>query len=222
MKFIFYTLLFILICSSVRAADTLTTKLISAVYLEVVDTNAKYYYLQEFGPTPIFDDDDIKYELINSKDILKAVPLNDFIESIKNDTGKINWHNYHLPRARVVDKAHLPKYTNQIRIFKLVPYNTSQTKLKKMDDEGVGIVPVLVKKGMSEKQIAQAQDKANLKYENRPIEEKQSFQFSKPIFSKDYQYALIRLGGGDVSALYIFRSVNGQWKKILRFSVFVS
>jgi len=222
MKILFYTLLLILICSGVRAADTLTTKFINAVYREVVDTNAKYYYLQEFGPVPIFDDDDIKYELINSKDILKDVPLNDFIEGIKNDTGKINWRNYQLSRARVVDKAHLPKYTNQVRIFKLVPYNTSQAELKKMDERGVGIVPVLVKKGMSEKQIAQAQDKANLKYENRPIEEKQSYIFSKPIFSKDHQYVLIRLGGEDVSALYIFKSVNGQWKKILRFSVFVS
>ncbi|WP_419701310.1 hypothetical protein [Mucilaginibacter sp. NFX135] len=220
MKFIFYTLLFILICFRAGATDTLTTKLINAVYLEVVDTAAKYYYLQEFGRVPIFDEDDIKYELVSRNDVLKDVPLKDFIEGIKSDTGEINWRDYHLLHARVVNKAHLPKYTDQIRIFKLVPYNTSQAELKKLNDEGV--VPVPIKKGMTQKQINQTQDKANLKYESRPIEEKQSFKFSKPIFSKDHQYVLIRLGGSDASALYIFRLVNGQWKKILRFNVVVA
>ncbi len=57
-----YTLItiFLLTSFSSRAADTLITKLINAVYLERVDTAAKYYYLIDSAVMPQFDKNDLE------------------------------------------------------------------------------------------------------------------------------------------------------------------
>ena len=83
MKNIFCVALFLLSFSHSKAADTLVNKLINSIYLETVESTAKFYYLLDSAKNPEFDN----YDLIDLKNeyskSINEIPFNDFISNIK-------------------------------------------------------------------------------------------------------------------------------------------
>jgi len=199
---------------------TQTASLVTSASKIVVDPLAKYYYLYEKGTLPSFTDiDTIEFKRYS---ILKDVPLSELLEAVKADTASIDWHQFNLPGARVVDKGHLPKYvgSNNPPRFKYVFPKTSQKEIQNLYDQG--IIPVKVSPRMSKADIEYQYTKAQAAYENRPAEQKASFSFSKPVFSKDGNYAIINLfnlGQGD-GGLYIFKFDGNQWVKLFEKKVY--
>jgi len=218
MKNIILIFLLMFIFNKVKAADTLVTKLINTVYLERVDTNAKYYYLYKYGDNPSFDIRDLDYELKN--ELIKEIPFQDFADAIKKDTTKIDWSDYKPTKAMCLDKVHLPINCSSYKIFKQMPYDTPDSVIHKLQRNC--IIAVLVKPDMSKKEILAAEKKANEQYENLPIEEKNTYRFSKPIFSSKGNYVLIRLNSNDSGCLYIFKLSAGKWIRILKIDCWVS
>lgn len=238
-----FTIIFLLFLRvDARAADTLTTKLINTAYLEVVSTDTKYYYLLETGKNPRLDTDYLKNELINDKTLLEEIPFREFAEGIQSDAKTINWNNYNLIKAKCVDSKHLPKYLYGIRIYHYMPSNTPDSAMIKADTQdelflkyvpdntpdstikrlySENIIPIPFKKGMSKKRIKTIEKKAIERYEDRPIEEKNSYYFSKPIFSKNHNYAQIELSHNDHGAFYIFKFADGNWTKLFVFGKWV-
>jgi hypothetical protein len=200
-------------------ADTLITSFVNAVYTEVVKPEMKFYYLNEKGKNPRFDKYDLS-ELRNDKEILDEIPLEEFISIIASDTSSINWKNYALDRAKCV-KQPINNYTHSYRIINILSYNTPDSVITQKRNKG--IVPVLVKKGMSKKRIQAETDKAIQKYEQSfSAEDKAYYTFSKPVFSKNHEFALISLNGSDTGCIYIFKLVNGKWIKKFVYRCWVS
>jgi hypothetical protein len=218
MKNITLVFLLILVLCKANAADTLVTKLINTIYLERVDTTAKYYYLYKYGDTPLFDMSDLDYEPNNK--LIKEIPFQDFADAIKNDTSKIDWSAYNLTKAICLDKDHLPIHCTSYKIFKQMPYNTPDSIIHKLQHDCV--IAILIKPGMSKKEINAIEKKANDQYENVSIEQKKSYRFSKPIFSKKGDYVLIRLNSDDAGCVYLFKLSAGKWIRILKFGCWVS
>jgi hypothetical protein len=214
-----FATIFILTFFNCKAADTLITRLINSVYLEEVDSTAKFYYLVDSAPNPQFDKYDLE-ELINEKEILKEIPLNDFILNIQNDTTKLYWKNFDLINAKCVDRRHLPHYSYAYRIFQYIPYNAKDSILKKLDTEN--IIPILVKPKMTKAALEKAREMAVEKYEGRPIEEKKWYFFSKPIFSNNREYVLISLNNNESGCLYIFKLVKSRWTRVFKYRCWVS
>ena len=219
MKNSLFAAIFMLTCFCSKAADTLVSKLINSVYLEEVDSTAQFYYLLDSAKNPRFNKFDLE-ELMNEEEITKDVPLNDFIFNIQHDTTKFCWENFNLIKARCVDRRHLPHYGRGYKIFHYVSYNTKDSVLKKLDAENV--IPILVKPKMTKAELKKAERKAIKKYDDRPIEEKKWYSFSKPIFSNNMEYVLISLDNNERGCLYIFKLVKGTWTRILKFRCWVS
>ena len=218
-------LLFILIlvttikASAQTFADTLITSFVNTVYTEVVEPEMKFYYLNEKGINPRFDKYDLS-ELRNDKEIQDEIPLEEFISVIASDTSSINWNNYALIKAKCVKKR-INNYTHSYRIINILPYNTSDSVITQKRNKG--IVSVLVKKGMSKKRIQAETDKAIQKYEQSfSAEDKAYYTFSKPVFSKNRDFALISLNRSYTGCIYIFKLVNGKWTKKFVYRCWVS
>lgn len=218
-KFCLAILLTIIIAVNAKAsADTLITKLINTVYKEIVDPKAKFYYLYEFANSPKFD----KYDLFDIKSIAisEEMPLNDFIESAKIDTGKSNWANYDLLKARVVSQSPV-KYHDSYRIINYLPIKTSDSVMQTFRNKG--IVPVRTKRNYSAKRLKIEETKAIKLYKNSiSTEDKYLYQFTRPIFSKDKTFVLIGLNSSDHGCLYIFKWINGEWIKMLQYKCWVA
>jgi hypothetical protein len=219
MKFGFIVLLFIVITVNAKAStDTLITKLINTIYTEVVNSKAKFYYLYEFGKPPKFD----KYDLLELKNtaIAREIPFSDFIESVKTDTIKTMWNDYNITKAKVVLKTPI-KYTNSYRIINYLPFKTTDSVMQSYRNKG--IIPVRKKSSYSARRLKIEQAKAIEQYDNSfPIEEKNLYSFTKPIFSRDKNFVLIGLNNGDCGCLYIFKLINGGWIKLFQYKCWVA
>ncbi|QHS56149.1 hypothetical protein GWR56_11595 [Mucilaginibacter sp. 14171R-50] len=200
------------------SADTLIAKLINTVYKQVVDPKAKFYYLHEFGEVPKFD----KYDLNELKGISKAqeIPLSDFVKNVANDTGRIIWSDYNIIKAKIALEAPV-KYTNSYRIIRRLPFKTPDAVMRSYRNKG--IIPVRQKTGYSAQQLKIEEAKAIEQYEKSfSIEEKHFYHFTKPVFSSDRTFVLIGLNDSDRGCLYIFKLVNGEWVKVLRYKCWVA
>jgi hypothetical protein len=199
--------------------DSLIKALVNTAYKEIVDPKAKFYYLHEKGESLNAEDWDI-YELKNEKELLADVPLAELMAVTKTDTASIDWKNYNLANARCLKKP-LYKYSYSYKISNIVSHNTPDYVINKLMDSG--IIPIIpTKKNMSKKQLAIAQKKGEELYENYiPLEGKQFYSFSKPVFSKNLDYALIGLNRSDQGFVCIFKLVDGKWVRIFSFARWV-
>jgi hypothetical protein len=205
--------------SAQTIADTLITSFVNAVHTEVVKPDMKFYYLDEKGINPRFDKYDLS-ELRNDKEILDEIPLEEFVSVIALDTSSINWKNYALDRAKCVKKR-INNYTHSYRIINILSYNSPDSVITQKRSKG--IIPVLIKKGMSKKRIQAETAKAIQKYDQSfSAEDKAYYTFSKPIFSKNRDFALISLNGSGTGCIYIFKLVDGKWIKKFVYKCWVS
>jgi hypothetical protein len=201
-----------------HAADTLITKLIKSIYLEEVKPNFRYYYLIDSAVNPELDKYMIKDLSTDKPLISKEIPFSDFLVNIKTDNSPFHWADFNPEKARCVDRRHLPKYSAHIHILTYVQYNDTDSIRKLV---AKNIIPVPYKRPMNKRATKRAQEQAITKYENRPVEEKNWYYFSKPIFSNDKQYVFISLGDCFNESSYVFKWVNNTWVKVIRFNTYV-
>ena len=197
---------------------------ISQAYQQIVPANFAYYNLMDSSFVTEFD----KYSLEKDElqDLLKNnpdFPLDDFIRK-GNDTALISWANYKLNKANVYSYNYVPKFSSQIRINRLVPYNTSQQVLDSLEKaKKYNEVIVPVKSSWSDNRKRKEIEKAWTKYAaSKKSEDKIYFRFSTPIFSHNGLYAIITLNQADRGATHIFKKVDGRWTEIFMFRRWVS
>ncbi|WP_162276881.1 hypothetical protein [Mucilaginibacter pedocola] len=183
-----------------------------------MNPKAKFYYLYKKGVNIEFDKWDFDI-LQNEKELLKDVPVHDFIEAIENDTSSIDWSNYHLTNAKCVLQKPV-KYSYSYKITKIVAYKAPDSVVQQIRADGY--VPFRYKGNMSKKRYEKEMNKALERYEKEmPVEDKDLYRFSKPVFSKNRRYALISLNGSGSGCLYIFRYTDGAWAKLYKFNCWV-
>ena len=200
-------LIFILLwCKPAFATDSVMVSLMNSIYKQVIDTSYKYYYVLDDAKNPEFDLDNFKRNV--SKDLIN-IPFDDFVTAISKDTLPFKWSSYPLPKARYVNRAHLPKNTGLTRIFKYVPINTSQSVIDSLGKRG--IIPIRTQPNTSAKQAERLIKKWIAGYHKRPDEEKNFYVISKPVFTATKQYALIKIDEVGQGCTYIFNNQNGQW-----------
>jgi hypothetical protein len=219
MKYTLGILLFISSFGKVNAQDTLVQKFINSIYKQVIDSNAKYYYLLETGimPGTGFSNKEIDFSSneLSRYNVPPGIPFDDFKASLKTDTTPISWRNYTLTDARVVTEKQLPSGYCMAIIYKYMPYNTPDSLVRVLENNCT--IPVLVKKGLTKKQLENAKIAARKRYDDRPLEEQRPYIFSKPVFSKDKNYALIGIGDWSGGGLYFFKRTATGWAKIMTF-----
>jgi hypothetical protein len=193
------------------AADTTIVRLMQKVIDLEVDKSYSYYHLLDEAKNPY------KYDFggpdFDKNDTLKNIPLNDFWQSIKNDTSKLNWSAYNFPKAKCVDYKHLPRHISNSRVLKFMDVNTKQSVIDSLEsNSNVDLIIVRIKANANQRQRERAKKKTLEKIYSRPLEESNYFTFSKPIFSQDKQYAYITIRASLSGKYCIFKNDNGVWK----------
>ncbi len=199
------------------AADTTIVRLMQKVIELQISASHPYYYLLDKAETPKMDDYysiDLRWEKPEFKTDL---PWNEFINNIRSDTSTFKWSAYNFPKARCVDKDHLPRHNPFVRIIRMVPSNTTKRVIDSL--EAKDQIVVVAKKGATKKQIALQEKKMLAHYDAKwPPESYNVYIFSKPVFSSDKQYVIlsVELNGGGCH--YAFKNIKGQWELIASFS----
>jgi hypothetical protein len=198
--------------------------LINQVYQQIAPSSFEYYYLIDSSFRTGFDEYSLDKEEL--KDLLKNnpdFPYDNFILKSKNAV-LLSWRNYNLEKARICSYADAPMFFSQIRLNRLVPFNTSKQVLDSMEKQKKHfelIVPV--KTSWSDKRINKEIDKAWIKYFNsKKPEERLYFRFSTPIFSDNGLWAIVTLNQSDRGATHIFKKVEGKWIDVLLFGRWIS
>jgi hypothetical protein len=199
----------LLCCNNVYGADSTIVKFMNSIYKQVIDTNYLYYYVLDEAKNPQVDANHLYNFKRSMPQVFKDVPLKDFLIGINADTLSFLWHSYPLPKARYVDRGHLPKNVGLTRVFKFVPINTHQTAIDSLEKEG--IIPIRTKPNTSAKQAEKLIKRWKKLYDSRPKEDKNFYIFSKPIFTADKQYALITVDEVGQGCTYIFKKENERW-----------
>ena len=213
----------LLSAGALKAQDTLVCNFVNAVYKQIINPNARYYYLFETGKSPKrgMDNTTINFseDLRDYDNIPKGIPFEELTAAISADTSSINWHNYPLIDARVKDKAHLPDGWCMSAVYTIMRIGTPDSVIKKK--QGPCAYVILVKPKASKRQKDKALKSFQDSLQNLPIEEKQWYKFSKPVFSNDKRYGLIAVNNSEGGRIYIFRHEGTLWKKVLVFDSYV-
>lgn len=199
----------ILFSQCATAADSTFVNLMNSICKQVIDTSYRYYYVLDEARNPQFNRsklDDIKFE--ESK-IAAEVPLNDFLIATAADTSILKWSNHSLPKAKPVDRAHLPYCLGQLRIVHYLPINTKQSIIDSLESKN--IMGVRVNPNSSRKQAKKQLDRAMAIYYKRPKEERNYYIISKPVFSIDKKFALISVDEVGQGVTYILKNQGGKW-----------
>jgi len=217
MKGLILAFVFCLTSLASLAADTTIVKLMQKVIeLNVPTYYHNYYYVLDKAENPKMEEFhwiDLQWE---KQEFRTKLPWDEFTNAIKADTSTFKWSAYNFPKAKCIDKDHLPRHNPHVRIIRIMPANTPKKVIDSL--EAKDQIVVVVKKGATKKQIALQEKKMLARYEAKWPEESYSvFIFSKPIFSSDRQYAIIsvELNGGGCH--YAFKNINGRWELIASF-----
>jgi hypothetical protein len=202
--------------------------LINQIVLKEVPKSFEYFYL-----VPKSLEEPEKYDSIQVGKIRELRLLGKEFPShlIHERTGEtVDWEKYDFNNVRFVSKENLGRTsppTSKSIVF--VKYGIDRKKYDSLVDN---IEPhkIVVKKKWfwnknkywKNKKLYKELVKAWELDEERNLEEKLYFQFSKPIFSKDKKFAKLtirknwRCDGTGFTRLY--RNVNGKWKKLVEFN----
>ncbi|GAB2811151.1 hypothetical protein [Ferruginibacter profundus] len=138
--------------------------------------------------------------------------------------GRLNWKDYAIEKSRIFDYKSIPKFESQIRINHLVPFNTPKEKVALMEENRAFNEIILpVKKHWGRKKTAKKLVAKREAYAGkiRP-EDKNYFSFSAPVFSKDQQFAIVRLNASGYGFSCIFKKTGYVWAKVYLYNRWVS
>lgn len=139
--------------------------------------------------------------------------LSEFL-SASYDLGKIDWHNYKINGVHLYPYNDIPKFATHLQLVTIISYKISKSKLDSLNHcKKYNEVIVPVKKWWSKKKIKkEVEKKWNERNESTILENKKYFNFSTPIFSLDFKYAIIELvTGGEGSTTYVFKKIDNDW-----------
>jgi len=203
--------------------------LVNQIAYQEIPENFKFYYLvQKSLPQPEVLDSISLYR----KTTLLRQDLNfplEFINEKNNEN--VDWEKYDLKKVKYVINEYNYQTTSPptSKKVKFVKYNIDQEEFDSLIDSKKPHTLIVKKKWLwNKKRIWK-----NKKFYNELVkawkldkkqnrEEKIYFQFSKPIFSKDKQYAKVsifksrRCNGNGFTAIY--KNNNGIWKKLTEYN----
>ncbi|MFD1257197.1 hypothetical protein ACFQ3S_10345 [Mucilaginibacter terrae] len=179
------------------------------IYKQVIDTSYKYYYVLDEAKILKLDLDALDNFKRSIPNEFKNIPFNNFLTVINRDTLPFKWSSYPLPKARYVDRYHLPKNVSLTRVFKYVPASTDQYIIDSLEKRG--IIPIRTQPNTRSKKAEKLIKKWIAAYNKRPKEEKNFYVISKPVFTSNKQYGLIKVDEAGQGCTYIFKNQNGQW-----------
>lgn len=128
---------------------------------------------------------------------------------------KIAWADdaYDIRRARIGPLKNIPPFESQAYITTVLPFNTPDSTLDRMRKERKRLGTIVRKeKGWGDAEIREASRKEWERYSNSlNPEDKKFYIFSTPLFSKDYQYAVIRVDNATQGKCYVFKKNGEKW-----------
>ncbi|NDV47212.1 hypothetical protein D0T49_09160 [Paludibacter sp. 221] len=172
------------------------------------------------------------YNLLDSSfvlDVNRLINYNPLFEKfIKNNTDfklfeflssfdsleKISWSNYKIEKAHLYSYDNIPKFATHSKLVTIISYKTSKSELDSLNRiKKYNEIIVPVKKWWPKKRIEKEIDKKwDEREKNTVLENQKYFEFSTPVFSSNYKYAIIQLiTGGERSMTYVFKKVDNDW-----------
>lgn len=139
--------------------------------------------------------------------------LSEFL-SASNNLEKINWHNYKIDGAHLYSYNDIPKFATHLRLTTIISYEISKFELDSLNHtKKYNEIIVPVKRWWSQKRIdREVNKKWDERNDNTILENKKYFIFSTPIFSSNYEYAIIEIiTGGEGSVTYVLKKVDNSW-----------
>lgn len=203
---------------SSQGQDTRVSRFIDDVYTDIVPPGYRYYYLADTSCSSVdiaaFFEDPKTVAYVARHDATFATLTRDsFIAEDK----KVSWKTYSLSKAVVLPRTDLLTMVHAgNRIIALVDervYRKHKDSLDRVRAYNEIFVPVNF--SWSKKKIRAIMNRyADTLEAMIPPEKEYHFTFSKPVFSRDHQYALAYLGNNDSICLNVYKYRQGRWKKI--------
>lgn len=196
--------------------------LINQIAKTEVPTNFEFYYIVSKSlEQPKIYDSIQNYQIRELRMTDKDFPLNLIYESNEEIT---DWKKYDLKNAKYVfDEYNYPTTSPPMsKNVQFVKYNIDQIKYDSLIKNKKPNTLIVKKKWLwSKKRIWNEIVNVWKKDEKESLEEKTYFEFSKPIFSENKNYARVsifknrRCNGNGFTALY--KNDNGIWRKLIEF-----
>lgn len=186
MKTIVTFFIFCFTCYTTLAADTTIVSIMKKIIDLEVDKSYHYFYLYEPACKVSFNQNTVaEINNYNSKLVPPDI-LNYFLQEAKVDTTTFRWSKQHLPLAKSISRKPLPKSISFAKLLKGMPLVDSLGRAYKNPEP----------------------------MDYREWEKASRFDFSKPIFSLDKQYAFVSTNHGDTDAKYVLKRIKGEWQII--------
>ena len=180
---------------------------LNQVFKSYVDTQFTKYYLHSDCQKIIINEFN-KTTIVN--DLCKHVDkniVNELVDKSSSDTLKLNWE------CKKLKLAECRKTSSDILwIGDVITIDRSKSEAQQ-------------KKDIEEQEKQNRKEKE--KYDNKPLQEREIYYFSRPIFDNTRQYAIICMGVTCGSlcghrCIYLFKNVNGKWTKIAETDCYLS
>lgn len=219
-KILFSTALVLLMGSIGFGQNSEIKSIMKNAAASVVPQNFKYFHLVDSSFPTEFDEKSIS--AIDAEKLKKDFPdfpYEEFLSLAKSDTSFIDWNDFEIQNAKIHSYQNIPAFNNLIRNYQLVPYDISKKELDEINKNKQSDVAVVrVKKQWDEKRVQQErQEVYNEKSKSITKEDAAYFWFSKPLVSKK-GFAMVTMNESNKGATYVFKKMDGQWKKIFVFN----
>lgn len=195
------------------AADSTLVKLMQTVIDLKVPAYYRYFYLLEDADAPSING------FRRNEQISLGIPIDELIKNSAVDTVSLKWSSHVLQRAKCVDFKHLPKHVYAMIKTTHVIISNDKRSAKILNNKNNDAVAVYVKKNASQKDVDIAVKKATAIHnaycekanDALPLEERNYFRFSRPVFSNNRQYAYVEIMRSDGGSQCVFKNINGNW-----------
>lgn len=199
-----------------RAQDSGMENFINDVCRSVVNSDLDYFNYSDESIELESENDDISEFVAELK---KRYP--DFQEDIlyASDTIKIYWSHYDIIKGRPLNAEQSKNYRRMWGISRYkVSYHTAKETLDSLNSLKPDAVYIPVKEGWSKEKINRKEERAI----RNKREALSYYSFSRPVFSKDFKYAVIQYRGIGRGCKYIFKFNGRKWKLLTEFDSWIS
>ena len=214
----------IIFFNQANCQDKVVKGLMEQVVLDHIPVDFKYFNLIDTGLGIILGKG--FYKEFEFKNIFMKkyndFPLEYFI-AYKASTSII-WLEYQLPKAKVYTYAQIPKFQSSARETKFLHHKLERSHIDSVKNNLDYTEIAIVYRGKLTRKRASKISKRKWRKHDMLIrkEDKSYFNFSNPIFSKDFKYAIVEVSTGSSSAKFIYLKTDNEWKQVFQFDFIVS
>lgn len=194
---------------------------INEVYHKVsIDSTLNYYNLAD--SSSLISLKDTLFDLMELMHFQKQhpdFPLEEFIAESRK-AKMVDWNNFQLKKAKIAPIDQLPKTLAASNHVVLVRHTIKKSILDSLNQvKAYNKYYIPIRKTWSSKRIQREIDQTIKTIKDKiPLEDRDYYRFSTPLFAEDYALLKVQSSQGGVS--YIFKKTKEKWTKIGTFNVF--